>query len=193
MKFTAAELDFLLSEDSGWPPLREAWGLRPSAEPAEARSHGAASLIAREIADVVGGELEVSSEALVLARRLTQPAHVFQLVGVAGGSASLSTYLLGADGSRTMTNVVAPGVMEIDALKADESAGEQLAAIITAALESNDGSFVLRAVTAEPALVVSTSRSGTQWRVGDSTWSTAAEFEAELALEFGRHFPRADA
>lgn len=158
-RYTFAELEFLLGDAPQWPQVRSTLGLQYEGSEA-IRAAGAASLIARELAEVDGKDIVVSPEAAVRAHRLVSGGAFASLILVVGRQVSTSTYLAVREPvARSLVSLVAPGVFDIKVFATDQPAAEQLADLAVGVLDEQAG--VLSVGSGE--VIYQLQREGDQW------------------------------
>lgn len=167
MRLTYPELEYLLSDDERWPAVRSSLGLSGSADSETLKAAGLVSLFARELAHVAQGEVFVSDRANEVAKSLVSSSDAFAVTRLDDEQAlSVGVLLIDAsDGSRNLASLVAPGVLDVAALRRDGSVPDDLARLTIGLLHEKAGSVGLMRAKASGNRSIVIARTGDAWTI----------------------------
>jgi|GEM_PF-3742561 len=162
IKFTFAELECMLHLEAAWSDMRRVLEF-PDADLDLVVRAGIASLVARDYAQVQGGEYMLSSEIAKLAHRMVEGKITVTLVALHSSDVGVVVLTECQDGQRMMATLEAPGVLRLTLIDQSESPRDRIMKLVDAAL-SNDGAV---GVTYPGPIAVVVERKGEQWTMGD--------------------------
>lgn len=167
MRYTFAELEFLLARSEGWPRIRSNLGLSTPESTPDVSAAGLASLLVRGLAAVEEGEVKVRGDVTELAGRLAESGLIVTLSRLQEGLAAGGAYLSTGDGSRrALASIIMPGVLELRPLSADQPAADQLAQVVVGVLEVDPSIVLLHRVDIESQpLIIANEPDG--WKMGE--------------------------
>jgi hypothetical protein len=165
LRLTFAELELLLGDDERWPTARQRLGFEVPETREPVAAAGLASLVARNLAIMQDNAVKVSHDVNVLANRILSAQLWLIMTAVRINGLAVNVYLANELATeRVLIGVLAPGVLEVLPLVADQSVSTQVVSIVKEVLEAEDGAVSLQIVEGSAVIAL---RQGDQWSLAN--------------------------